>query len=49
MNDVYGVKLIAIGLESYFRPWAMKGGSVIWGGFFHTKSEAEEKAKNLSL
>ncbi len=49
MNEIYGVKLIAIGMDSYFKPWKQIEGSVIWGNFFDTKSEALTQAKSLSL
>lgn len=49
MNEIYGVKLVAIGMDSYFKPWKQIKGSVIWGGFFDTKSEALKQAKSLSL
>tara|TARA_B100000902_G_scaffold327071_1_gene322449 strand:- start:848 stop:997 length:150 start_codon:yes stop_codon:yes gene_type:complete len=49
MNEIYGVKLIAIGVDSYFKSWKQIKGSVIWGDFFDTKSEALNQAKSLSL
>ena len=49
MNEIYGVKLIVIGVDSYFKPWKQIKGSVIWGEFFSTKSEALNQAKSLSL
>jgi hypothetical protein len=49
MNEIYGVKLIAIGLNSYFKPWKQIKGSVIWGDFCDTKSEALNQAKSLSF
>jgi len=49
MNEMYGVKLIAVGVDSYFRPWKQIKGSVIWGNFFDTKSEALKQAKSLSI
>ena len=49
MNEIYGVKLIAIGVDSYFKPWKQIKGSVIWGDFCDTKSKALKEAKSLSL
>ena len=49
MNEIYGVKLIAIGVDSYFKPWKQIKGSVGWGDFFDTRNEALKQAKTLSL
>ena len=49
MNEIYGVKLVAIGMDSYFKPWKQVKGSVIWADVFDTKSEALKQAKSLSL
>ena len=49
MNEIYGVKLIAIGVDSYFKSWKQIKGSVVWGDFFDTRNEALKQAKTLSL
>ena len=42
-----GIKLIAHGVESYFKPWYFDGEVVYWGNPEHTESDALAAAQEL--
>jgi len=42
-----GIKLIAHGVDSCFKPWYFDGKVVYWGSPEHTESEARASAEQL--
>jgi hypothetical protein len=42
-----GVKLIAHGVDSYFKPWYFDGKVVYWGNPEQTESDARASAQEL--
>jgi hypothetical protein len=42
-----GIKLIAHGVESYFKPWHFDGKVVYWGNLEQTESDARASAQEL--
>ncbi len=42
-----GIKLIAHGVESYFKPWYFDGKVVYWGNLEQTESDALASAQEL--
>jgi len=42
-----GIKLIAHGVESYFKPWYFNGKVVYWGNAEQTESDARASAQQL--
>jgi len=45
-NEI-GVKLIAHGVDSYFRPWYFDGKIVFWGPVEQTRSKGIEQAQAI--
>ena len=46
-NYETGIKLIAHGVESYFKPWYFDGKVVYWGNLEQTESDAWASAQEL--
>ena len=44
-----GIKLIAHGVESYFKPWYFDGKVVYWGNSEQTESDARASVIDLIL